>query len=117
MKQATVLLLIMFLSVLIFIASNFNERLFKVINYLFFMSFIITIYAFYMNENRAAMEERSSIVTSILTTLADIEANPTPPPSTIILLMEKIQALNFQKTTSVKYIQIPADSVAMVTKK
>jgi len=94
MKQATVLLLIMFLSVLIFIASNFNEHLFKVINYLFFMSFIITIYAFYLNENRAALEERSSIVTSILTTLADIEANPTPPPSTIILLMEKIQALN-----------------------
>ena len=31
--------------------------------------------------------------------------------------LEKIQALNFQKTTSVKYIQIPADSVAMVTKK
>ena len=31
--------------------------------------------------------------------------------------IEKIQALNFQKTTSVKYIQIPAASVAMAETK
>jgi hypothetical protein len=89
MNRMWIILLIVLLSVLVFIASHFSPALFKIANYLFFMSFIVSLYALYTQEERTVVERDTN---GILVTMAEVETNP--QPAQIILLLEKIQIMN-----------------------
>ena len=82
---------------LIYILSGYNETYFRVMNFLFYLSFTVSLYSFYMQDKQDRTDKTLKYITTILVELYDLEITSTPSPyqlSHILLLLEKIYLID-----------------------
>lgn len=86
-------LILMILISLTYVRSGYNTHYFHVLNVMFFLSFILSMYALYMQQRQFDMERKSRWIAPILQQLYDIEAQTRPPPLQILRCLETIHYL------------------------
>jgi len=86
-------LILMILILLTYVRSGYNTRYFHVLNVMFFLSFILSMYALYMQQRQFDMERKSRWVAPVLQQLYEIEAQTRPPPLQILRCLETIHYL------------------------
>jgi len=82
---------------LIYILSGYNETYFRVMNFLFYLSFTVSLYSFYLQDKQDQTDKTLKYITTILVELYDLEITSTPSPyqlSHILLLLEKIYLID-----------------------
>lgn len=89
------LILVCFIIIVTYVYSNYNKNYFHVLNVIFFMTFIISMYSFYLQEKQHNLETVSRYISIILQDLYDAERQP-ENYLFILLLVEKISL--FDKT-------------------
>jgi hypothetical protein len=82
--------------VLIYIASGFNENYFRLIHFIFFLSFTISLYGFYLQEKENINERNLQYITNILVQVYHLESfsfiqdHDSSYPFQLLLVLEKI---------------------------
>uniref|UniRef100_A0A6C0D339 Uncharacterized protein n=1 Tax=viral metagenome TaxID=1070528 RepID=A0A6C0D339_9ZZZZ len=92
-SQFLYVLFISAILLLIYIVSGYNETYFRLVNFLFYLSFTISLYSFYLQDKQERTDKTMKYITTILVELYELEIMTYSSPSQlshILLLLEKI---------------------------
>ena len=82
---------------LIYILSGYNETYFRLMNFLFYLSFTVSLYSFYLQDKQERTDKTMKYITTILVELYQLELTTNPSTSQlshILLLLEKIYLID-----------------------
>jgi len=93
MKFLFISLAVICVVLFLYICSGYNTRMFQVLNVMFFLSFILSLCAIYMQQYHFDTEKRSRQASIIVKQLYELESQDSPPPLQVLECLENIHYL------------------------
>lgn len=97
MKLLSIGLGIICVILIVYVCSGYNTRMFQVLNVMFFLSFILSLCAIYLQQYHFDVEKRSRQASIIVSQLYELESQDHPPPRQVLECLENMHYLGETK--------------------